>query len=171
MKVVRIWLSCSRGHWWYPFMASSFVKILAFWAAISATACAGVADLYLPFHKFVQLGKIDTHSYLVWVLFWSDDNGKTRVSEFRYKAMIPCSCSSSNSAFGLSRKENRTILGAFTQNGWSFLVNMMQNFSTSLILICPSKTVGNSWRILGGDDGWLMVVAASLGFVVGAGFR
>ena len=48
MNLVRSWLSALSGHWWYILRASNFVKTLAFSAAISATACAGVGHWYHP---------------------------------------------------------------------------------------------------------------------------
>ena len=44
INVVKSWLSSSRGHWWYPFLASKMVKNLALLAAMSATASAGDKD-------------------------------------------------------------------------------------------------------------------------------
>ena len=61
MKVVRSWLSGSKGHWWYPFMASKTVKNLALVAAMSATAWAGVDVWYCSRRTYRLRCKRSTH--------------------------------------------------------------------------------------------------------------
>ena len=70
MNVVRSWLSSSRGHWWYPLRASSFVNTFAFSEAISATACAGVGHWYLSLLTYLFKCERSTHILILSVPFF-----------------------------------------------------------------------------------------------------
>ena len=75
-------------------------------------------------------------------------------------AITPCSCNRSNSAFSLSRKANGIVRGVWTQNGWASFVSAMWNFSPSIVLICPSKTDGNSRLTSRVESCWVALVIA-----------
>ena len=74
--------------------------------------------------------------------------------------ITPCSCNRSNSAFSLSRKANGIARGVWTQNGWVSFVSVMWNFSPSIVLICPSKTDGNSHLTSRVESCWVALVIA-----------
>ena len=55
------------------------------------------------------------------------------------------------------------------QNGWASSVRAMWNFSPSIVLMCPSKTDGNSLLMSGVDAGLLALVSERHGVMVGGG--
>ena len=69
IKVVSNWLFSSKGHWWYPFRASSLVNTLALLAAMSATASAGVEHWYLSHFTYLLRWERSTHILILSVPF------------------------------------------------------------------------------------------------------
>ena len=80
--------------------------------------------------------------------------------------MIPSSCRRSNSALSLSQKAKGTARGVLTLNGWASFISVMWNFSPSMVLICPSNTVGNSRLMSYVRTGCVASVTARCGVVV-----
>ena len=66
---------------------------------------------------------------------------------------------------------NGIALGVLTQNGLASSVSVMWNSSPSMVLICPSKTDGNSRLTSNVGTGSLAVATARRGgVIVGGGF-
>ena len=64
-----------------------------------------------------------------------------------------CLCNNSSSALSLSRYMNGIERGVFTQKGLALSVSEIWNSSPVMVLICPSKTLGNSFMMLSSVGG------------------
>ena len=82
-------------------------------------------------------------------------------------AIIFCLSNTSSSVLSLSCYMNGIIRGVPTQKGLAFSVSDMWNSSPIMVLICPSKTLGNSLATLSSVNG-LGVGGVTVSFRVGS---
>ena len=67
--VMKVVVASSKGHWSYPFRASSFVNTFALLAAMSATTSAGVEHWYQSCFTYLLRWERSTHILILSVLF------------------------------------------------------------------------------------------------------